>query len=66
MENRDNREGTILVHMSTRIFRPYPYPPYNVQPLKYNNKSARAAEQRENIHNMCCFIRQTLSALAAK
>ena len=27
MENRGNREGTILVHMSTRIFRPYPYPP---------------------------------------
>ena len=23
MENRGNREGTILVHMSTRIFRPY-------------------------------------------
>ena len=27
MGNRGNREGTILVHMSTKIFRPYPYPP---------------------------------------
>ena len=39
--------------------------PY-VQPLNDNNQSARAAEQRENIHNMRCFVRQTLSALAAK
>ena len=57
-----NHEWTILVHMSTRIFRPHPY----VQPLKDNNYSAWAAEQRENIHNMRCFVRQTLSTLAAK
>ena len=44
----------------------YPYPRSYVQPLIDNNQSARAAEQWENIHNTRCFVRQTLSALAAK
>ena len=35
------------MHEYTRIFRPYPYPPLYVQPLKDNNQSARATDQRK-------------------